>query len=189
MEKIHRVYILTCPLKSDVYAFDPTALHDIEIFFSTSTFGLWCRGISLKDKVLVTGQKKRCLIYGRTIHRTIREVFNKCRSLLRKWYDQYWIVNHHKHRQQSNHNNHHHQNCGSEILEGIGCPPPAPPSPSPTLAQKRPKNTPLAARSVGERRKFWERVMEVIAKIEKTNTMKNTWRKAKTRKSENKEWL
>ena len=85
MEEIHGVYILTCPLKLDVYAFDPTALHDIQIFFSTSIFGLWCRGISLKDKVLVTGrQKKRCLIYGRTIHRTIREVFNKCRSLLRK---------------------------------------------------------------------------------------------------------
>ena len=85
MEEFHGVYILTCPLKLDVYAFDPTALHDIQIFFSTSTFGLWCRGISLKDKVLVTGrQKKRCLIYGGTIHRTIREVFNKCRSLLRK---------------------------------------------------------------------------------------------------------
>ena len=85
VEEIHEVYILTCPLKLDVYAFDPTALHDIQIFFSTSTFGLWRRGISLKDKVLVTSrQKKRCLIYGGTIHRTIREVFNKCRSLLRK---------------------------------------------------------------------------------------------------------
>ena len=58
MEEIHWVYILTCPLKLDVYAFDPTALHDIQIFFSTSTFGLWCRGISLKDKVLVTGAEE-----------------------------------------------------------------------------------------------------------------------------------
>ena len=58
MEEIHGVYILTCPSKLDVYAFDPTALHDIEIFFSTSTFGLWRRGISLKDKVLVTGPEE-----------------------------------------------------------------------------------------------------------------------------------
>ena len=33
----------------------------------------------------------------------------------------------------------------------------------------------------GCHRKLWENVMEVIVKIEKTNTMTNTWRKTKTK--------
>ena len=40
----------------------------------------------------------------------------------------------------------------------------------------------------GRFRKLWENVMEVIVKIEKANTMTNTWRntKTKTRVTENK---
>ena len=34
-------------------------------------------------------------------------------------------------------------------------------------------------------RKLWENVMEVIVKIEKTNTMTNTWGKTKTDKDKN----
>ena len=41
----------------------------------------------------------------------------------------------------------------------------------------------------GCHRKLWENVMEIIVKIEKTNTMTNTWGNTKTRMSENKEQL
>ena len=41
--------------------------------------------------------------------------------------------------------------------------------------------------SVGESRKMLGNIMELIVKIEKTKTMGNTWKKTKTRMSENKD--
>ena len=47
----------------------------------------WRRNISLRGPVFVSRGNKRFLIYGGTIHSTIREVSNKCQTLLRKCYD------------------------------------------------------------------------------------------------------
>ena len=72
----------------------------------------------------------------------------------------------------------HTHTRGILILKGIGT----------TLVNKRPINPvePEATRSVVESRKFWEKVMERIVKIEKSKTLTNTWRK--TDKDKNKEW-
>ena len=45
----------------------------------------WRRNISLRG--FCFWGNKTFLIYGETIHSTIREVFNKCQTLLRKCYD------------------------------------------------------------------------------------------------------
>ena len=61
------------------------------------------------------------------------------------------------------------------------------PTPSPSLVKKRPKTTfsnkdPL----VWERLEFGEKLMERIVKIEKTNSMTNTWKKTKTKTDKDK---
>lgn len=58
---------------------------NIQGSFSAGRLG-WRRNISLRGPVFVSGEQK-VLIYGGTIHSTIREVFNKCQTLLRKCYD------------------------------------------------------------------------------------------------------
>ena len=59
---------------------------------------------------------------------------------------------------------------GSEILIGIGSPRVTPPPP--TFVKKRPENA-TATANVGKSRKVWGNIMELIVKIEKTNTMTN----------------
>ena len=48
---------------------------------------------------------------------------------------------------------------------------------------------PEATRSVVESRKFCEKVMECIVKIEKLKTLTNTWRKTKTKTDKDKNGL
>ena len=56
--------------------------------------------------------------------------------------------------------------------------------PPPTFVKKRPENATDTA-NVGKSRKVWGNIMELIVKIEKTNTMTNTRRKTKTDKDKN----
>ena len=52
--------------------------------------------------------------------------------------------------------------------------------PPPTFVKKRPENA-TATANVGKSRKVWGNIMELIVKIEKTNTMTNTWSETKTK--------